>query len=169
LYQTLFLTDGEFQGVVKQEPLDATRALTEDVGVQQGCLACGGKCCRDLGCGFFSEAFSSCPIFEYRPAKCRFHFCSDLLASDTLDKRTEELLNLGFKNLSEVIGKEHLAQVFGGPWNPSAEGRGLTGLDLELEASAIVSSLEKGELDASAAQGRLSVLVRKHREVSARA
>ena len=165
MYQTPFITDFEFTQLVSAEILPAITALAQDEGARQTCLSCGGRCCREIECGFFSREFSLCPIFEYRPAKCRFHFCPDLLYSDALADTTKQLLDLQFEKLSEVIKNEFLNQVFGSPQPPAAKGKaGLTGLDLERAAAKIISAMERREISPSIAQERLKDLVRRDRE-----
>jgi hypothetical protein len=73
--QLPFVTDLEVREVFGQEVARALEFL-EGTNKESGiCSACGGKCCQQMGCEFFYQAFGGCPIHEYRPLLCRFHYC----------------------------------------------------------------------------------------------
>ena len=73
--QLPFVTDLEVREFCGQEVAQALEFL-EGINKEGGiCSACGGKCCQQMGCEFFYQAFGGCPIHEYRPVLCRFHYC----------------------------------------------------------------------------------------------
>jgi hypothetical protein len=73
--QLPFVTDLEVREVFGQEVAQALEFLEGTNKEGRICYACGGKCCQQMGCEFFYQAFGGCPIHEYRPLLCRFHYC----------------------------------------------------------------------------------------------
>ena len=58
------------------EDVVASIAELDAFGREAGvCASCGGSCCADIGCELYVPEFGQCPIYEYRPLLCRFHFC----------------------------------------------------------------------------------------------
>ena len=163
LSQNVFLTDSEFERIIERDIVKALRALTFHEVTQQACAACHGKCCEDIGCGFYSTRFDCCPIFEYRPAKCRLFFCSQVLEHESLDEETRELLDMQVQKLSEIIKSGFTDAVFGDA--PSSKGceASLTGLEVEMEAKRVVEAMESGLVDSNTARDRLRSLVAKYR------
>ena len=73
--QLPFVTDLELRQLFGPEvgqALDFLEGINNGRGI---CSACGGECCQQMGCEFFDEAFGKCPVHEYRPVLCRFHYC----------------------------------------------------------------------------------------------
>jgi len=70
-----FVIDRELEEGLELQIVQALQLL-DNLNLAQGiCSQCGGKCCRDLGCDLFTPELGSCPIAEYRPLICRFHYC----------------------------------------------------------------------------------------------
>ncbi len=70
-----FVTDEELGERLDPEVIQAFRLL-ESLNRAQGiCYRCGGKCCHEMGCELFSPELGGCPIADYRPLLCRFHYC----------------------------------------------------------------------------------------------
>lgn len=70
-----FITDEELSVLFGPE---VARSLLEFNGLNQErriCFTCGGECCEQMRCEIFAPEFEGCPIHEYRPFLCRFHFC----------------------------------------------------------------------------------------------
>ena len=155
----MFLTDKEFDALVDDALGEVLEALEANGFVRRKCAECGGQCCAKVGCGFFSTRFDLCPIHDYRPAKCRVFFCSEILAIDSFGPEVEKLLTKPVRTLSEVGGPELAAAVFG----DASPSQGLTGLDLEKEAKGIVEAMEKGALDPKSCGERLLDLVHDYR------
>ena len=160
--QNMFLTDNEFEGIVGKEVIAAIEILSRFVS--QECLKCNGQCCKDIGCGFYSSKFECCPIFEYRPAKCRFYFCRDILESDSLDTTARQILDTEVKHLSEIVNSEFLHLIFCDSTIKLGQKRWLTSLELEEKAYSIVEALETENLDRDLAKEQLTNLVLAYRE-----
>ena len=163
LSQNVFLTDSEFESIIERDIIKALRALTSHEGTQQACAACHGKCCKDIGCGFYSAKFDCCPIFEYRPAKCRLFFCPQVLEHESLDGETRELLDKQVQRLSEIIKSGFADAVFGDASASDGNEHSLTGLEVEIEAKRVVKAMERELVDSDTAREQLRALVAKHR------
>ena len=46
------------------------------------CQSCKKSCCPLVHCELYFAGFSECPIFPFRPAICRMHFCERFAVSD---------------------------------------------------------------------------------------
>lgn len=163
LSQNVFLTDSEFESILERDIIKALRALTNREDTQQACAACHGKCCEDIGCGFYSTKFDCCPIFEYRPAKCRLFFCSQVIEHESLDGETRELLDMQVQKLSDIVKPGSAGAVFGDA--PASDGneRSLTGLEVETEAKGVVEAMERELVDSDMAREQLRALVAQYR------
>lgn len=73
--QLPFITDLELGELFGQEVDQAFQFLEMINEEEKICSSCGGRCCQQMGCEFFAPAFVGCPIHEYRPLLCRFHYC----------------------------------------------------------------------------------------------
>jgi hypothetical protein len=107
-----FIADSEMEQLYGQE---VTRGLAELNRFNQEkriCRNCQDRCCRLVDCELYSEAFSGCPVYPYRPVLCRMHFCNKfaleypflvkdlgdifldgLLAAQSINNRRVELLD----------------------------------------------------------------------------
>jgi hypothetical protein len=97
----VFLTDSEFEVAFGAQAAKATRMLSRHAATV--CRDFGDECCRRIKCEFYSQQFGSCPIFEYRPAKCRLYFCERILDNEALSKEEREILNKPAVELSEAL------------------------------------------------------------------
>lgn len=73
--QLPFITDIEIGKLFGQEVAQALESLERVNRDRDICSTCGGKCCQHMGCELFESSFEECPIHEYRPVLCRFHYC----------------------------------------------------------------------------------------------
>jgi len=139
----IFLTDSDFEAIFGPDISGIVRALGE-FGNQK-CSSCGGKCCREIGCRFYSEKFSFCPIYAIRPRECRYHFCHDILNNAPLDQNAKALIN---KPIKDLMGSEKgkLAELF--PTFPHfmVDSEGLTLLGIKEVVDGTMAVFEKGEL-----------------------
>ena len=151
----IFLTEGEFEELFGREIARVTRVLSEIAADR--CSVCRGKCCREIGCGLYSEKFSYCPIYEIRPRECRFHFCSEILNEATLSQEDKELLEKPIKDLLKDE-KEQNSELF--PLFPQfpLDSESLTSLGIKEEADKIIKAFEDGELDGNQAGDLLKSL-----------
>lgn len=163
LSQKVFLTDSEYESIIERAIIKALRALTNCEYIQQACASCHGKCCGDIGCGFYSIKFDCCPIFEYRPAKCRLFFCPEVLDHESLDEETRELLDMQVQRLSDIVKLGSAGAVFGDAPASDKTERSLTGLDVEMEAKTVVEAMERELMDLNTAREQLRALVAKYR------
>jgi len=98
--QLPFVTDLEVMELFGQE---VTQSLEFLDGINEGdgiCSACGGKCCQQMGCEFFYQAFGGCPIHEYRPLLCRFHYCEKF--GEDQKSLIKELLDIFVSGVSRL-------------------------------------------------------------------
>ena len=73
--QVVLVSDEEVKELFGDEVVAALGEL-EGYGLEENmCAGCGGICCRDIGCELYASQFSQCPIHDFRPIVCRFHFC----------------------------------------------------------------------------------------------
>lgn len=73
--QLPFISDLEVTGLLGAE-VSCGLELLDEINREKGvCSACGGRCCQQLACELFAPEFGRCPIHEYRPLLCRFHYC----------------------------------------------------------------------------------------------
>jgi hypothetical protein len=151
----IFLTEEEFEELFGKEISRIARVLSEIA--KDKCSLCRGKCCREIGCGLYSEKFSSCPIYEIRPRECRFHFCHEVLDEAQLSQGDKELLEKPIKDLLKD-GGEWDSELF--PLFPQfpLDVEGLTSLGIKEEASKIIRAFEDGELGESQARDLLKSL-----------
>ncbi|MDY6834310.1 MAG: hypothetical protein SVY53_05850 [Chloroflexota bacterium] len=151
-----FLTDSEFESIAGVEAIK----LIHDLGkyAEPICKACGGKCCREIGCGFYSPKFEFCPVFDLRPAKCRFYHCRAVTESETLDPETRNALNKNARRLSDIIEADLLELVFSDPPTKPGPKRWLTGLAIEEKAHNIVQAFEMGKIAQHTAVNQLRAL-----------
>ena len=73
--QVALLTDAEVGELFGPETAAAMAALDAHGRESSLCASCGGECCREIGCEVYSPLFEQCPIHDWRPLLCRFHFC----------------------------------------------------------------------------------------------
>ena len=87
-----FVTDTELEDNLDLQIVQALRLLDGLNLAQSICSQCGGQCCRDMGCDLFTAELGCCPIADYRPLLCRFHYCEKFgLEHETLIKWLRDL------------------------------------------------------------------------------
>jgi hypothetical protein len=142
----IFLTDGEFEELFGLEIARLVRVLNETA--MQVCPPCNGRCCKHIGCIFYSEKFSACPIFEIRPRECRYHFCNDVFIKAPLSKEEKEMM---VKPVEELVcgDKGKIARLFFlFPEFPLDE-KGLDSMGVKEGVEHIKKTFEEGKLDES--------------------
>jgi hypothetical protein len=157
----VFLTDSEFEAAFGAQAAEATRMLSQHAAVV--CRECGGECCRRIKCEFYSVLFGSCPIFEYRPAKCRLYFCERILENEALSERERHILNQPARELSDALKRGWGIGIFIEPPVRVGDKSWLTGLGIEVQVTEITDSLETGRLGADSARDGLLCIVRRCR------
>jgi hypothetical protein len=153
----VFLTDSEFEAAFGAQAAEATRLLARHAAAV--CRECGGECCHRIKCEFYSDHFPACPIFEYRPAKCRLYFCERILENEALSEREREILNKPAVELSEALKKGCGLGIFIEPPVRVGDKSWLTGLGIDTEVDAVINLLGKGAIDPESARSVLLGLV----------
>ncbi|MDI6806245.1 MAG: hypothetical protein QMD14_00305 [Candidatus Aenigmarchaeota archaeon] len=162
LRKYIFLTDNEFEVLFGAEVIKATKIL--DKYAEQMCKDCGGECCKRIGCGFYSAQFDSCPIYEYRPAKCRLYYCEKIIENKLLSQEKRELLYKSVKNLSEILEYSWGLEIFFEPPIKLDQKDWLSTLGIEKDIRKIVQASENRDIDYGTAKKLLKNLVQQCRE-----
>jgi len=158
-----FYTDTEFEAAFGAQAAEATRLLARHAAAV--CRECGGECCRRIKCEFYSDRFPACPIFEYRPAKCRLYFCERILENESLSKTERDILNQPAVELSEALRRGWGLGIFIEPPVRIGEKSWLTSLGIEAEVTGITQSLDAGTIGTDSARaGLLDIVLRCRRE-----
>jgi hypothetical protein len=153
----VFYTDAEFEAAFGAQAAEATRLLARHAAPV--CRECGGECCRRIKCEFYSNRFSNCPIFGYRPAKCRLYFCERILESEALSEEERDILNRPAVELSDILKKGWGLGIFIEPPVRVGDKSWLAELGIDTEVQAVVDLLGKGAIDAESARSVLLGLV----------
>ncbi len=153
----VFFTDAEFEAAFGAQAADAIKMLSRYAG--NICRDCGGECCRRIKCELYSSRFAFCPIFAYRPAKCRLYFCEKILENEALSETEREILNKPAVELSEALRRGWGLGIFIEPPIRIGDKSWLTSLDIEAQVAEVIASLEADEIDAAAASARLLDIV----------
>lgn len=156
-----FPTEEEFRACFTPMVMAAVEAL-QRCAVDR-CAACAGACCHEIGCGFRSPRFGSCPIFEYRPIACRLYYCRRILEDERLTAADKALLERPVSGLADFVRDE---QAFRLPFEPQAvvgEQGWLALLGIEKEVREVVERVEEGACSTDAARGLLLSIVRRCR------
>ena len=98
--QLPFITDLEIRKLFGQEVAQALESLEGVNKEREICFTCGGKCCQQMRCEFFDSAFEECPIHEYRPVLCRFHYCEEFGEDQT--SLVRELLDIFVSGVAQL-------------------------------------------------------------------
>ena len=153
----IFLTDSEFGELFGPR-------IARLVGIMNGaaagiCPGCNGYCCRNIHCMFYSEYFSTCPIFDRRPRECRYHFCNEVFTAAPLTREEKDLMQQPVEEL--ICGeKGEIARLFFlFPEFPLDE-KGLAALGIKEEVQQIIAEFEQDKLDEDAAFESLKQLCR---------
>ena len=101
--QLPFITDLELSQLFGQEVIQAIKFLEGINREHLICSACGGKCCQQMGCELFDEAFGECPVYEYRPVLCRLHYCEKF--GDDQESLIRGLLDIFVRGVSRLETK----------------------------------------------------------------
>ncbi len=77
-----FITDEEITYLYGEEVSESLALLSMYNQKEKICQKCEQKCCPLVNCELFLPQFSQCPIYPYRPALCRMHFCDHFPVGD---------------------------------------------------------------------------------------
>jgi len=153
----IFLTDGEFGELFGP-------AIARLVGIMNeaaagSCPRCNGYCCKNIHCMFYSEYFSTCPIFDRRPRECRYHFCNDVFKAAQLTAEEKDIMQQPVEDLICGSKGEIASLFFLFPEFPLDE-KGLAALGIKGEVQQIIGDFENGNLGEDAAFESLKQLCR---------
>jgi hypothetical protein len=153
----VFYTDAEFETAFGTQATKAIGMLGKyAAGI---CRDCGGECCRRIKCEFHSSRFATCPIFDYRPAKCRLYFFERILESEALSETERQMLNQPAVELSEALRRGWGLGIFIEPPVRVGDRSWLTSLGIEAQVAEVINSLEAGDVQPEVASGRLLDIV----------
>ena len=153
----VFYTDAEFEAAFGAQAAKAISMLGKYArGI---CRDCSGECCRRIKCELYSSRFAFCPIFAYRPAKCRLYFCERILENEALSETEREILNRPAVELSEALRRGWGLGIFIEPPVRVGDKSWLTPLGIEAQVTEVITSLEADRINAAAASARLLDIV----------
>ena len=69
------ITDAEMDGLFGEEVAALLAELNRSNREEKVCQNCENRCCQAISCEFYIPEFDQCPIYDFRPAVCRLHFC----------------------------------------------------------------------------------------------
>ena len=69
------IADDETGKLFGEEVTAALNVLSRYDDEKRLCQNCLQRCCLVAKCELYSTQFGRCPIYEFRPVVCRFHFC----------------------------------------------------------------------------------------------
>lgn len=153
----IFLTDGEFE-----ELFGPNIARLVDImnGAAAGiCPGCNGYCCKNIRCMFYSDYFSTCPIFDRRPRECRYHFCNEVFTAAPLTGDEKDQMQQPVEELICGSKGEIASLFFLFPEFPLDE-KGLAALGIKEEVQKIIGDFEQGKMDERSAFEGLKQLCR---------
>ncbi len=153
----IFLTDDEFGELFGPR-------IAGLVGIMNGaaaaiCPRCNGYCCKNIHCMFYSDYFSTCPIFDRRPRECRYHFCNEVFTAAPLTGEEKDLMQQPVEELICGNKGEIASLFFLFPEFPLDE-KGLATLGIKEEVQQVIGDFEKGDMGEDVAFERLKQLCR---------
>jgi hypothetical protein len=69
------ITDSEMYELYGEEVSAAVAEMDHINQEERFCPDCQSRCCPVCGCELYAPQFDQCPIYNFRPALCRLHFC----------------------------------------------------------------------------------------------
>jgi hypothetical protein len=151
----IFLTDADFESLFGPQIARLVKIMNETA--KDICPTCNGYCCKNIRCLFYSEYFSTCPIFDRRPRECRYHFCNDVFNSASLTKEEKDMMQQPIEEL--ICGNRgDIAKLFFlFPEFPLDE-KGIDSLCIKDSVEKAKRDFVEGRLDEAAVFARLMVL-----------
>ena len=153
----IFLTDQDFKELFGEQIYRLVGIMNAAAG--DICPPCNGYCCRNINCQFYSEYFSTCPIFDRRPRECRYHFCNQVFNAAQLTKEEKDLMQQPVEELICGDRGEIARLFFLFPEFPLDDG-GLITLGIKEQVDKIKTGFEQGKISQQEAFGRLQALCR---------
>lgn len=155
LNTSIFLTDGDFGELFGDQVYRLVSIMNAAAGTI--CAPCNGYCCKNINCQFYSEYFSTCPIFDRRPRECRYHFCNEVFNAAPLTREEKDLMQQPIEEL--ICGdRGEIAKLFFLFPEFPLDGKGLISLGIKDEVDGIKAEFEQGSISQEIAFGRLRKL-----------
>jgi len=135
-----FLTDSEAERLYGPEVAAALAELDDYNRREKICRSCRSRCCLRVKCEFYSPDLLGCPVYSFRPALCRVHFCDKY--AQKYPNLVKEIGDIFLEGLVEAarINKRQ-AGLFDCPaWRPVAPSR-------VSSISAYLEKVREGSLD----------------------
>jgi hypothetical protein len=76
------ITDDDMFLIWGEEVAESIAELSRFNQQENVCGTCKKSCCPLVHCELYYPSFSQCPIFPFRPAICRMHFCERFAVND---------------------------------------------------------------------------------------
>lgn len=143
--QLLLVTDNEVEELYGEEVAAALAKLERINQEKQICSGCDGFCCWKIGCDLYDIKFNRCPVNDFRPLACRFHFCNSFYILEN------ELVT----ELADIFYSSFLAlSVWDSDKSTEMISPLLAGVPTELAAalSLRMGEVRRGELDTELAE-----------------
>lgn len=153
----IFLTDEDFNELFGDQVFRLVSIMNAAAGTI--CPPCNGYCCRNISCLFYSERFTTCPIFDRRPRECRYHFCNEVFNAAQLTREEKDLMQQPVEELICGDRGEIARLFFMFPEFPLDE-KGLISLGIKDEVDKIKAEFEEGRVTQETAFGKLRELCR---------
>ena len=143
------ITDSEMDELYGEEVAAAVAEMDRVNREEQICLQCQSRCCPACGCELYAPQFGQCPIYDFRPALCRLHFCHRFNTAGR--SAVMELGDIFFDSLSaaEQAGSDKVRLFESPPLAESASG-------LTTVTAPLVDAVRKDSLDAEHARRLIS-------------
>jgi hypothetical protein len=78
-----FMTDSDMLLVYGEEVMESSAEMARYNYEAGLCSKCPKRCCPMVHCELYDASFSRCPVYDYRPAICRMHFCEKFSVGDS--------------------------------------------------------------------------------------
>jgi hypothetical protein len=155
LNNKIFLTDADFEELFGLQVAHLVKLM--NVSSQKVCPSCNGYCCKNIGCMFYSEYFSTCPIYDRRPRECRYHFCNEVFNAAPLTTEEKDFMQQPIEEL--ICGNRgEIAKLFFLFPEFPLDSKGLQALGIDVDVLSIKNRFESGEINEDAAFLKLKEL-----------
>lgn len=151
----IFLTDEDFESLFGPQVARLVKIMNKTAG--KVCPPCNGYCCKNIRCLFYSERFTTCPIFDRRPRECRYHFCNEVFTAADLTKEEKDMMQQPIEEL--ICGNRgDIAKLFFLFPEFPLDDKGLKSMGIRDAVEKLKSDFHAGRLDEPTAFSRLKAL-----------
>jgi hypothetical protein len=108
------VSDAEMDGLYGEEVSEGLAELECYNQQEKLCQDCRSRCCQLVDCELYAPDLSRCPIYSFRPALCRMHFCQKFVPRySALVKETGDVFLEGLLAAEKINGRR--ASLFDSP------------------------------------------------------